>query len=374
MNKIKITDFLKLQIGLQIPILLLVFAISILGIMLLYSASGCSFNIRAEKQFYSMLLGFAIIFIIMHAHPKLIMRYSYLVYFIGIVLALVSIFIGHKAMGAQRWIKLGAFGFQPSEFVKIGIILALARFYHNLHFFDSTKFRAIIIPCIITIIPVLIILKQPNLGTAAVILFIFICISFAAGLNKKIFTISAIIGMISIPLLWFCLHDYQKNRIISFLNPEQDPFGSGYNVIQSKIAIGSGGLMGKGWTMGSQAQLQFLPEKHTDFIASVLAEEFGFAGISIFIIGMALLITFLHISSMQFMSQYGRLVIIGTNAMLFFHTIINLLMISGLFPVVGLPLPFLSYGGSNLIAIFIQIGICCLLIRYDSIATQRNYN
>lgn len=371
MYKAKITDFLKLQIGLQIPILLLTLAMSILGIMLLYSASSCNFSMRAEKQLYFMLFGFVIIFIIMHTHPKLIIRYSYLAYFISIILALISLFIGHKAMGAQRWIKLGAFGFQPSEFVKIGVILALARFYHHLHFFDTTKFRAIIIPFIIAIIPALIILKQPNLGTAAVILFIFVCISCSAGINKKIFVISALVGTLSIPLLWFCLHDYQKSRIISFLHPEQDPFGAGYNVIQSKIAIGSGGLLGKGWTMGSQAQLQFLPEKHTDFIASVLAEEFGFIGIVIFIASMAVLITFLHISSMQFMSQYGRLVIAGTNAMLFCHTIINLLMISGLFPVVGLPLPFLSYGGSNLLAIFIQIGICCLLIRYDNVAALK---
>ncbi len=347
----------------QYTILVFACILTSIGVVLLYSAAGGDWKQWALPQFSTMIGGIIIAVFIAAIKLEDIYKYSYHIYFITVLLLVLSLVIGYKAMGAQRWIRIGGINFQPSELAKIGLILALSRFYHRLHFFDTTRIRAIFIPLFITLVPAVLILKQPNLGTTSIMLAIFISLSFLAGINILLFIVSSIAGIISLPMVWFMLYDYQRVRVMTFLNPEEDPFGAGYNVIQSKIAIGSGGLLGKGLLLGSQGQLRFLPEKHTDFILALLGEEFGFIGIVLVMSLLVMLILLLYLKSQSFFNQYGRLLVGGTCALIFFHAFVNAMMISGLLPVVGLPFPFLSYGRSHLITLFVMLGLCCNAIK-----------
>lgn len=344
-----------------------VISLSCIGILLLASAGFHSPHAWATKQLYTVIFGIILAIIISQIETRVIMRYSYHIYAFTVFLLLLVLIFGHKAMGAQRWLHIGPINIQPSEFAKVGLVLALARFYHKLHFFDSVKVQSIFIPLFMSLIPFALISKQPNLSTAGLFFLCFVCVSFASGINFKVFLAGFISGAIVMPLSWIFIHDYQKIRILTFLNPQADPFGAGYNVIQSKIAIGSGGVSGKGLFLGSQGQLNFLPEKHTDFIISLLAEECGFIGISIVLFLTILLIVNLYIKSLSFYNHFSRLVTAGFCCMIFFHTIINIMMISGLFPAAGLPYPFLSYGRSSLLALYILFGIVLSAVNhYDS--------
>lgn len=240
--------------------------------------------------------------------------------------------------------------------MKIFVILALARYFHLLHSNEVDKTFNLIIPLFLIIIPTAIILKQPNLGTATILFASGIAVFFATGISWKKFAIAGIIAMLVIPVGYNFLHDYQKRRVTTFLNPESDPLGAGYNIIQSKIAIGSGGFSGKGFMEGSQGQLNFLPEKETDFIFTMIAEEFGFLGGATIIILYMLIIFFGIKIAADSSNHFGRMVSSGITAILFFHVFINTAMVMGMIPVVGVPLPLLSYGGSIMVTMLISFG------------------
>ena len=253
-------------------------------------------------------------------------------------------------MGARRWIDFKLFKFQPSELAKIVTIIAIARYYHFSKETEIYKFKSAIIPLLIIFSQVALILKQPDLGTSLTITLIGVSVIFLAGLKIRYFLIAFLLGLIAIPIIWGKLHDYQRKRIQTFLNPDEDTLGSGYNIAQAKIAIGSGGLYGKGPFEGTQGSLEFLPESHTDFAFTVFAEQFGFLGSLVLILLYMALLYFGFSIAAKSESHFIRLMAGGITCLFFFHILINLAMTSGLIPVVGNPLPFISYGGTFLLS------------------------
>jgi rod shape determining protein RodA len=342
----------------RFPILFLssILLLCLIDIATLYSVGGGDFSMWASKQLISLLISSTIIIILGISDISHIYKYSYVMYLIGILLLIIADIIGYTAMGAQRWIKIGGMTIQPSEITKPFLIVALARYYNDININLIGNIKTHIIPLILITIPAALVLKQPNLGTALVITSIGVIIIMLAGMKIWKFAIAAILALSSMPIVWNSLHPYQKKRVLSFLNPDEDPLGASYNIIQSKIAIGSGSFTGAGFMSGSQSQLSFLPEKHTDFIFTVIAEEYGFIGSTI------VLFLFASIAwqSLQFANhsrhQFVRLISGAFSFMIVIHTFINIGMITGMMPAVGIPLPFLSYGGSNLIASSITAG------------------
>jgi len=328
-----------------------------IGIILLYSAGFNNEETWALKQLYTALIFIPIMLFIGFIDIKTFYDQAYVLYAVGLVLLIIAEILGYKAMGAQRWIRLGPINFQPSEFMKLFVILALARYFHQLHTNEIGVIPKLFIPVLIVLVPAALILKQPNLGTASIILLIGASMFFLAGVRAWKFITLGILGMVSLPIVWGFMHDYQKKRVLTFLDPESDPLGSGYNIIQSMIAIGSGGFWGKSYMHGSQSQLNFIPEKQTDFIFSVLAEEFGFLGVVVIFALSAYLIYCCYRIALHTKGQFQRLVTLGVATTFFLHLVINTAMISGSIPVVGTPFPFLSYGRSNLITMLIGFGI-----------------
>ncbi len=324
----------------------LIIALCSIGIAMMYSAGGGNFTPYASKQLAYMIVFFICMIVISFIDLKLIFSYSYIFYMGSLLLLIAVELIGHKAMGATRWINLGFFKMQPSEIMKISMVLALSRYFHSLGELDYLRFKQLPIPILLIILPALVIMRQPDLGTAIILILVGGTVLFLAGVRvwKFLFVIAVI--AISMPIIWTKLHDYQKKRIEIFLNPELDPLGSGYNIIQSKIAIGSGGIAGKGFTEGTQAQLDFLPEHQTDFVFPMFAEEFGYLG-ALILLGLYICLMFFGIKvSNHCRYIYGRLVSFGLISIFIFHVFINLCMVMGLMPVVGIPLPFMSYGGT----------------------------
>ncbi|HBB40939.1 MAG: rod shape-determining protein RodA [Nitrospirae bacterium CG18_big_fil_WC_8_21_14_2_50_70_55] len=282
---------------------------------------------------------------------------TYLVYAAALLLLLLVLFIGHTGQGAQRWINLGPFRLQPSEVSKLAVILALARFLAKGRFAGSLGLREIIGPAAIVALPLLLILQQPDLGTSLMFLFVGGAMVFCAGLQLWLIAAVFPVTVFLAPILWHGLEEYQKRRIVAFLKPELDPFGSGYHVIQSKIAIGSGGLWGKGLFAGTQSELHFLPEQHTDFIFSVVAEQFGFAGCCLLLLLFTLLILRGLEIAYQTEDSFGALVAVGVTTMFALYILVNVGMTTGLLPVVGVPLPFVSYGGSAMLTMCAGVGL-----------------
>jgi rod shape determining protein RodA len=263
--------------------------------------------------------------------------------------------LGFVGMGARRWVDLYVFQIQPSELIKIALVLALAAYFHNLN--DRLKFHHLIIPTLLILLPSLLVLRQPDLGTAMILLLVGGSIFYGIGVRLWFFT-AGLLGTAGLfPVLWKYLKDYQKKRIFIFLNPEQDPLGSGYHILQSKIAIGSGGFWGKGFNQGTQSRLDFLPEKQTDFIFTMLCEEWGFVG-GLTLIGLYImfLIKCFRIA-LEARYTFNCLVAVGVTSMLFFHVFINIGMVIGVLPVVGVPLPFMSYGGTSMLTLMIGLGL-----------------
>ena len=274
------------------------------------------------------------------------------------MLLLLSVeLIGVFGKGATRWINLFGFSIQPSELIKITIILALARFYHDLKFDEIKRIKNLFFPILILFLPFALVVIQPDLGTALSIAMLGILILFASGIRIWKFVLGFFVLILSIPLSLNYLQPYQKDRIFSFLNPEADALGRGYQLIQSKIALGSGGLTGKGFLEGSQSYLQYLPEKQTDFIFTLIGEEFGFIGTMFIILLFLLLISLCFYISIKSNHIFGRILSIGVGSNLFIYVIMNISMVSGLMPVVGIPLPLVSYGGSAMLAIIISLGL-----------------
>lgn len=328
-----------------------------LGVAMLYSAAGGDMDPWAGRQAARFGVAFIGMLVVAVIPNRLLMTYAYPFYAACLVLLVAVEVAGSIGMGAQRWISIGGLNLQPSEVMKLALVIAIARYYHGMLQEDINRPLLMLPPLILIGLPVGLILLQPNLGTATITAAIGAGLLFAAGLYWRYFIAVGIAGLAAIPIGWQFLHDYQKRRVETFLNPEKDPLGAGYNIMQSKIAIGSGGLFGTGYMQGSQSQLDFLPEKHTDFIFTMIAEEFGFvgAGSVVAIYMLLLLLGFATASRSQ--SRFGALIAIGVTMMLLLHVAINIGMVMGLLPVVGVPLPLLSYGGTMTFAMMFGFGL-----------------
>lgn len=334
------------------------------GLVALYSADSHELN-EFSAQIIHIIVGFFALFFISKTPPKIIFFYTPFIYIVGIFFLILVKFIGHEVNGSQRWIDIGLMKFQPSEIFKIVLPLMLAWFYQNKERVISPKIHFMTL--IFLFIPFILILDQPDLGTALMISFSALVIIFMAGLPSKFILWGFIITILSSPLIWRNLENYQQNRILSLIDPFKDALGAGYQTIQSLIALGSGGLIGKGWLNSSQTQLNFLPEATTDFIFAVYSEEFGFIGvIAILSIYIALLLRILFmISKMQ--DTFSRLASVGLLISLFAGVLVNLGMIAGILPIVGAPLPFFSYGGTSMVVSLISIGIIMSLYNHKSL-------
>jgi len=334
-----------------------ILALCLLGIAMLYSASGGHMQPWASAQLIRLVIGLVAMMVIALSPMRTLLHYAYAIYGLCLLMLVVVEVIGVIGMGAQRWVSVGIFTLQPSELMKLGLILALARYFQSVQLEGTRHLYLLIVPLLLMGAPAVLILMQPNLGTATILLFIGFVVCFMAGLAWYYFAGAILAVMAALPIGWQFLHDYQKRRVLTFLDPTADPLGAGYNILQSMIAIGSGGFWGKGLTNGSQGQLDFLPEKQTDFIYTMLAEELGFVG-SLALLGLyALLLVFAWMVAVRSRHAFGRLLAVGVASLLFAHIFINMAMVMGMIPVVGVPLPFLSYGGSFLIATLMACGL-----------------
>ncbi len=339
------------------PIIGLVSLLSCIGFCLLYSAGGGSFYPWAQAQIFKFLLGFVLMIMVACININHVMKYAYFFYGLALVLLILVHVFGMIGMGAQRWISFGFIRLQPSELMKISLILALACYYHRLSLEDVQTPSFMIVPLLLIFIPSILVLKQPDLGTTILLVIIGISIMFVVGVRLWYFAAAFGVLVVSCPIAWGFLRSYQKKRILTFLNPEQDPLGSGYHILQSKIALGSGGFLGKGFLNGTQSHLNFLPEKQTDFIFTMFCEEFGLVGAVVLLTIYAVLIFQCLKISMRSKSCFGRLLSFGMVMSLFIYVFINVSMVIGLVPVVGVPLPFVSYGGTSLLTLMIGFGL-----------------
>lgn len=341
-------------------LLILVLCICAMGVINIYSAvfsAGERVLPLYLKQIQWVIIGIFVMAIIFLIDYRLINEGAYLIYGISIALLILVYFYGHSAKGSQRWFAVGGFTFQPSELMKLAIILALARYFDDHKSNEPYTLKELLMPLLIVAVPFLLILKQPDLGTGLIIMIVFSSMVFFIGINWKSAVIVSTGCLISAPLAWFFLKDYQKDRLITFINPDSDPLGAGYHIIQSMIAVGSGGLLGKGFLQGSQTQLKFLPEQQTDFVFSVFAEEWGFIGAFILLVMFMSLILWGLKIALHSRDLLGTLMAFGITALIFWGVFINIGMVLGIVPVVGIPLPFFSYGGSAMVVLMASIGL-----------------
>lgn len=341
----------------DVRILLLVTFISSIGFLTLYSAAGGSLSPWASKQIIRFTAGTGLLVLIACVDIRFWLRQSYLIYVICLFLLIAVELMGRIGMGAQRWIDLYVFHLQPSELMKLALLMALARYFHDLTYEEVGKIRRLLFPITLLSLPSLLVLRQPDLGTALVLIFSSAAVFYVSGL--RLWMILTFLGaaLAAFPILWHVLHDYQKKRILTFLNPESDPLGSGYHILQSKITIGSGGWFGKGFLGSTQGALQFLPERHTDFIFAFFCEEFGIVGGAFLLFLYGILIAYGYRISLQSRSAYGRFLGIGLTTLFFLYVFINTAMVMGLLPVVGVPLALLSYGGTAMLTVLMGLGL-----------------
>ena len=345
--------FFNLNFGYIFCILLL----ALIGIITLYSAANGNLYPWAIKQLIRFCVCFVIMIVLAVVDIKVYMKYSYVAYFLVLLLFIGVEIGGHVGMGAQRWIDLKLFKLQPSELMKITLVLLLAKYFQGCNLQKIESIKGIIIPTVMALFPATLIILQPDLGTSLMVLFTTMAIFFVVGVQWWKFALLGVGGLITAPIAWHFMHQYQKNRVLTFLDPERDPLGTGYHIIQSKIALGSGGVFGKGFLSGTQSHLNFLPEKHTDFIFTMLSEEFGLIGGSFVILLNLIIIAYGYIFAFRTTSYYAKLVIIGLNTNYFLYVFINIAMVLGLLPVVGIPLPLISYGGTVMLSVMASFGI-----------------
>ncbi len=342
-------------------LLLLALFLGAIGILTIYSAVTAG-AVEPQKAFYMKQMiwlgaGLTIMVISFLFNYKQLDQYAHIIYGLCIVLLICVLIFGKVVSGSKRWLVLGPISIQPSELVKIGVIIILARYYSKLVKTRGFTVLEIVNPLILILIPFVLIVKQPDLGTAIVVLLIAASMTIFVKIEKRSFFCIIAFCMAAIPSVWFLLEDYKKQRILSFLDPDRDPLGAGYHIIQSKIAIRSGMIYGKGYLKGSQNALSFLPEQHTDFVFSVLAEEWGFIGSGIVLLFFLVLIIWGVNIAYKCREPFGIILSVGIVSMLFWEVFINVGMVMGLMPVVGVPLPFISYGGSSIITVMICIGL-----------------
>ena len=336
---------------------LLLCAIAGFGVAMLYSVSGGRFDPLASRQMYRFGFGLGLLAVVALIDIRIWLKLAYPFYAVSLFLLALVPLIGNKAGGAQRWIDLGLFQLQPSEFMKIALVVGLAAYYQSLPHDDKSRPTRLIVPVLMILVPTLLVIKQPDLGTSILLLAGGVGIMYAAGVHWGYFAAGVACLLGSIPVVWSFLYDYQRQRILTFLNPESDLLGSGYHIMQSKIAVGSGGIWGKGLAQGTQSQLNFLPERHTDFIFTMLAEELGLVG------GLGLLGAYLTILAfgifvaLRCANHFGRLLAVGVCFTLFLYVFVNVAMVTGLLPVVGVPLPLVSYGGTAMLTLMFGFGL-----------------
>ena len=351
-----LTFFQKVK-NLDYILLFSILLLSVISVFVMYSTDGGEILYHTKSHFIKLLIFFPLMLIVSFFNIKFWHITSYFFYFIVILLLIWVSIYGLKASGSQRWIDLYFIVLQPSELMKIAVILSLAKFFHRLKIDNVNSFLNIIIALTMIIIPIILVLAQPDLGTSILIASSGLIILWLGGIKIKYFFISFVTFLISLPFVISFLKPYQKLRILTFLDPDRDPLGAGYQIIQSKIAIGSGGLSGKGFLKGTQSYLEFLPEKHTDFIFTLFSEEFGFLG-SIFLLIIYIIIIFriIRIGAIS-RSNFAKLFCFGFAFAIFIYIVVNLSMVLGLLPIVGSPLPLMSYGGSSMLATMIGFGI-----------------
>jgi len=343
--------------GVSWGLVLLVFIAAFCGIAVLYSAADGNMQPWAATQ----MIRFGIAVVPMIGAALLGIRHwfraAYWVYAVALALVIAVDLRGFVGMGARRWIDLGVIQLQPSSLLNIALVLALARYFHARSDQDITRIRYLIPPALIIVLPAALILKQPDLGTAILVVMSGAAMFFVAGVRLRFFALMALAAAATVPAGWHFLRDYQKNRIYTFLDPESDPLGAGYHILQSKIALGSGGFFGRGFLNGSQSHLSFLPEKQTDFIFTTLAEEFGFIGGLGLLALYALMVAYGFVIALRCRSHFGRLLGLGIATNFSLYVFINTAMVMGLIPVVGVPLPLISYGGTAMLAVMFGFGL-----------------
>lgn len=342
---------------LNILIVFFIMVIACIGFSMLYSVAGGSWDPWAKNQAIRFSFALLLMIGIGLTNIKIWMSLAYPAYVGALALLVLVEFLGASGMGGQRWLDLVFMRFQPSEIMKVALILALARYFHSLTPENYRKLYHLIIPILMIGIPAFLVFRQPDLGTTALMAAGGIVVIFLAGARAWLFWSGFGAILVGLPFLWGRLLDYQKDRILTFINPESDPLGAGYQIIQSKIALGSGGLTGKGFLQGTQSHLNFLPEMKTDFIFTVLAEEFGLVG-GLFLLGLySILILYGLYASVVCRSHFGRLLAAGLAVTIFLYVFINVGMVMGILPVVGVPLPLVSYGGSAMLTVMIAYGL-----------------
>ena len=339
---------------------ILIFCILCLGVisnLSMYSTDGGQFLYHSKSHFIRFVTFFSMMIILSFINLRFWHSTAYLFYTITLAFLIWASIYGITASGSQRWINLYFINLQPSELMKIAIIVCFARYFHREQMTNINSFKNIIISIVILILPILLVISQPDLGTSILIAMSGIIVMWLAGFNIKYFVYSGLTLVVSLPFVISILKPYQKLRVLSFFNPDRDPLGAGYQIIQSKIAVGSGGLTGKGYLKGTQSYLEFLPEKHTDFIFTLFSEEHGFVGSLILLILYAVLIfRILNIGSKS-RSYFGKLFCYGFGSAIFVYVAVNMSMVLGLLPIVGSPLPIMSYGGSSMLATMIGLSI-----------------
>jgi len=331
--------------------------IATVGFFMLYSAANASLDPWTSRQIARFGLGLILMLTISMIDIRLVMRYAYLLYALVFALLIFVEVRGVIGGGAQRWIDLGPINLQPSELMKVALVLALARYFHSVSLEDAGRPLFLILPALMVFLPVGLILRQPDLGTSMMVVMGGGVLFFMAGVRLWKFAAVAMSGLAAIPIVWPLLEEYQQNRVLTFLNPERDPLGAGYHILQSKIALGSGGLFGKGFLQGTQSHLNFLPEQQTDFIFTMLAEELGMVGGLTLIALYTIVLIYGFAIAIRCRHQFGRLVAIGVTTTFFLYVFINVAMVMGLIPVVGVPLPLISYGGTALLTIMLCMGL-----------------
>ena len=343
------------KLHLDIPLLGGLLSLMVLGLFVVYSAGGQDMDI-VIRQVIRLGVALAVMFVIAQIPPLSYQKWAVPVFIIGIVLLLAVLLFGHVGKGAQRWLDLGFMKFQPSEIMKLVVPIMIAWFISQDNL--PVKISTIIIAFILVLIPTLLIAKQPDLGTSLLIASSGVFVIFLAGASWKLISVCVGLASAFAPILWiFLMKEYQKQRVLTFLDPEKDPLGSGYHIIQSKIAIGSGGLHGKGWLQGTQSQLEFLPERHTDFIFAVFSEEFGLVGVALLLlVYLAIVMRGLWIS-VNAQQAFTKLLAGSLTLTFFVYVFVNIGMVSGLLPVVGVPLPLVSYGGTSMVTLMAGFGM-----------------
>ena len=352
----EITLFQKIK-NLDYILLISVILLSVLSVFVMYSTDGGEILFHTKNHFVKLAVFFPLMIFVAFFNIKFWHNSSYIIYFIVILLLIYVSFFGLKSSGSQRWMDLYLFVLQPSELMKVVIIMCLAKYFHRIKIENVNSFTSITIVLSIIIIPIIFVISQPDLGTSILIALSGLIILWLGGMKIKYFIYSFITFLISLPFIISFLKPYQKLRILTFLDPDRDPLGAGYQIIQSKIAIGSGGVNGKGFLKGTQSYLDFLPEKHTDFIFTLFSEEFGFIGsVGLLILYSIIIFRIIRIGAIS-RSNFARLFCFGYAFAIFIYIVVNLSMVLGLLPIVGSPLPIMSYGGSSMLATMIGFGI-----------------